>query len=122
MRGTGRESAGAGSGQWRAVLRSGGARLLVLPVSALLGIVVTRLLIDTYGPAAYAQYALLVGIGALLPFTDLGMSAAVTNAVAASSDPARDEALRRTLLTAVRVLLVSAAVLATVTGLVSVLD
>jgi O-antigen/teichoic acid export membrane protein len=102
-------------------MRSGGARLLVLPVSALLGIVVTRLLIDTYGPAVFAQYALLVGIGALLPFTDLGMSAAVTNAVAASPDPTRDDAVRRTLLTAMRVLLVSAAVLTSLTGLVSLL-
>ena len=119
VRGTGSQTAGAGSAQWRAVLRSGGARLLVLPLSALLGIVVTRLLIDTYGPAAFAQYALLVGIGALLPFTDLGMSAAVTNAVAASPDPARDDLLRRTLLTALRVLLASAACLALLTALVS---
>jgi O-antigen/teichoic acid export membrane protein len=121
MRGTDRATARARPAQWRAVVRSAGARLLVLPVSALLGIVVTRLLIDTYGPAAFAQYALLVGIGALLPFTDLGMSAAVTDAVAASPDPSRDDALRRTLLTALRVLLVSMVVLALLSVLVSVL-
>ena len=50
----------------RSVLRSGGARLAVLPVSAVLGIVATRLIIDHYGTAAYAQYTLLVGIGPLL--------------------------------------------------------
>jgi O-antigen/teichoic acid export membrane protein len=95
----------------RNVARSGGVRLLVLPVSALLGIVITRLVIDNYGSAAYAQYGLLVGIAALLPFTDLGMSAAVMNAVAASDSPGRDESVRRVIVTAVRVLIVSAVVL-----------
>ena len=45
---------------------------LVLPVSAILGIVNTRIIIEHFGQAAYAQYGLLVGIGALLPFADLG--------------------------------------------------
>ncbi|MGY1750496.1 lipopolysaccharide biosynthesis protein [Modestobacter sp. SYSU DS0511] len=106
-------------GAWRSVLRSGGTRLLVLPVSALLGIVVTRLLVDTYGTAVYAQYALLVTLGALLPFTDLGMSAAVMNAVGGSPAPDRDDHVRRTITTALRVLVASAAVLALVTLLVS---
>ena len=101
---------------WRAVLRSGGTRLLVLPVSAVLGILVTRLLVDNYGAAAFAQYGLLVGIGALLPFTDLGMSAAVMNAVAGSADPGRDDHVRRTLVTALRILVVSMVVLALVAG------
>jgi O-antigen/teichoic acid export membrane protein len=102
----------------RAVLlgaaRSAGVRILVLPVSAVLGIVVTRLVIDAYGPAAFAQYGLLVGIGALLPFSDLGMSAVVMNAIAASDSPDTDERVRRVLVTAIRVLLGSAAVLAAV--------
>jgi O-antigen/teichoic acid export membrane protein len=76
---------------------------------------VTRLIVDRYGPDAYAQYGLLVGIGALLPFTDLGMSAAVMNAVAESPEPSRDEHVRRTLLTAIRVLLGSALLLTAVT-------
>jgi O-antigen/teichoic acid export membrane protein len=94
--------------------RSAGVRLVVLPVSAVLGIVVTRLVIDGYGPAAFAQYGLLVGIGALLPFADLGMSAVVMNAVAASESPGTDEHVLRVLVTAVRVLIASAAVLALV--------
>ncbi|MFQ1003615.1 lipopolysaccharide biosynthesis protein [Modestobacter sp. SSW1-42] len=106
---------------WAGVLRGGGARLLVLPVSAVLGIVVTRLLIDDYGPAAYAQYGLLVGLGALLPFADLGMAAAVMNAVSSSAHPASDDAVRRTLVTALRVLVASALVLALLTVAVSVL-
>jgi O-antigen/teichoic acid export membrane protein len=95
----------------RNAARSAGVRLLVLPVSALLGIVVTRLVIDNYGSAAFAQYGLLVGIGALLPFSDLGMSAAVMNAVAASDVPSRDQHVRGVVVTAVRVLIGSATVL-----------
>ena len=99
---------------WRGVGRSAGSRLLVLPVSAGLGIVLTRVVIESYGPAAFAQYGLLVGIGALLPFADLGMSAAVLGAVGAADRPQQDEQVRRVLTTAVRVLLGSALVLALV--------
>ncbi|MCZ2804098.1 oligosaccharide flippase family protein [Modestobacter sp. VKM Ac-2983] len=106
---------------WAGIVRSGGTRLLVLPVSALLGIVVTRLVIDNYGEAAFAQYGLLVGLGALLPFADLGMSAAVMNAVAAARAPGSDDHVRAVLLTAVRVLIGSAAVLSTVAVAVTLL-
>ena len=50
------------------------ARILVLPVSAVLGLVLTRLVLDNYGEGAYAQYVLLAGVGALIPFADLGIS------------------------------------------------
>jgi len=43
-------------------------KILVLPISALLGIVSVRLIIENFGLAAYAQYGLLVAIGNLLPF------------------------------------------------------
>jgi O-antigen/teichoic acid export membrane protein len=99
---------------WANVARSAGVKVAVLPVSALLGMVLTRLVIDTYGEAAFAQYGLLVAIGALLPFADLGMSAAVMNAVAASEDPASDPRVHRVLVTAVRVLVGSASALAAV--------
>ncbi|SEL20561.1 Membrane protein involved in the export of O-antigen and teichoic acid [Blastococcus sp. DSM 46786] len=101
----------AGPGLWAAVRRSAGAKLVVLPVSALLGVVLTRLVIDAFGVAAFAQYGLLVALGALLPFADLGMAAAVMNAVAASPDPGSDPHVRRVLVTATRALLGSAAVL-----------
>jgi O-antigen/teichoic acid export membrane protein len=96
---------------WLNVLRSAGVRILVLPLSAVLGIIITRLIIDSYGKAAYAQYGLLVGIGALLPWADLGISAAVMNAIAGSSDPSADRRVRRVLVTAIRVLSMSATVL-----------
>jgi O-antigen/teichoic acid export membrane protein len=117
--------AAAGSTRWSALrdaARSAGVRLLVLPVSAVLGILITRLVIDNYGSAAFAQYGLLVGIGALLPFSDLGMSAAVMNAVAASDAPGRDEHVRRVLVTAVRVLIGSATVLVLVAVAITALD
>lgn len=107
----------------RSVVRSGGARLAVLPVSAVLGIVATRLIVDDYGTAAYAQYTLLVGIISVLPFADLGMAAAIMNAVGSSDDPAQDPDVHRVLVTSLRVLVASAvafvlaALLLLVTGL-----
>jgi len=112
---TERRSPGGTAGQrsvWLGAARSAGVRLLVLPVSAILGIVVTRLVIENYGTAAFAQYGLLVAIGALLPFTDLGMSAAVVDAVSSAESPSTDERVRRVLVTAIRVLIGSAVVLA----------
>lgn len=86
------------------------ARILVLPVSAVLGLVLTRLVLDTYGEATYAQYVLLAGVAALIPFADLGISAAVVNAVATADDPRRDRDLELTLVSALRVLAGSASV------------
>lgn len=102
------------------VLRSVGstvlARLAAMLVSAALGVVVTRMVIDQYGNAAYGQYMLLVSVAALLPFADLGISAAIVNATAAADDPRRDEYLRRTLVSCYRILAVCAVV-----GLLAVL-
>lgn len=85
--------------------------MLVLPISALLGIVVTRLIIDNYGQASYAQYMLLVGIVSLIPFADLGISASIMNATAAAEDPRTDSTLRGTLVSAMRILAGSATTL-----------
>jgi O-antigen/teichoic acid export membrane protein len=106
---------------WAGVARSAGVRLLVLPVSALLGIVITRLVIDNYGSDAYAQYTLLVGLAALIPFVDLGMAAAVMNALSASSAPVSDERVRAVLVSAIRLLVGSAAVLALAAAALSAL-
>lgn len=104
------------------LLHSVGARILVLPVSAILGIFSTRLIIDHYGQAAYGQYGLLVGIGSLIPFADLGITAAIMNAVGQSADPANDPTVHRVLVTSMRILsgstlvVISASVLLTVFG------
>jgi O-antigen/teichoic acid export membrane protein len=103
----------------RSVLKSAGTRILVLPFSAVLGVAVTRLIIQNFGRANYAQYGLLVALGSLLPFADLGMSAAIMNAVGASDRPNHDDHVRRVLITSVRVLLCSAAVILAVDLVIS---
>jgi O-antigen/teichoic acid export membrane protein len=105
---------------WRLVGRSAGTRMLVLPVSAILGIINTRLIIEHFGSSTYAEYGLLVGIGLLFPFADLGMSAALINAVGSSADPRSDRNVVRVLTTALRVLCGSAGVLLLVSGVISV--
>jgi O-antigen/teichoic acid export membrane protein len=109
----------------RKVLRSVGAnvlaRVIALPVSALLGIAVTRLLVEQYGAASYAQYALVVGIGSLLPFADLGLGAAIVNATAGARDPRHDDHLRLTLISCYRLLAVSAAVVVLLSAMVTAL-
>ncbi|WP_432511975.1 MATE family efflux transporter [Kineococcus sp. SYSU DK001] len=97
----------ADRGTWGPVGRSAGAKLLVMGVSGLVSVVSIRLVLGHYGVEAYAQYGLLVSIAALLPFADLGMGAAVLNSVAAATDPARDEQVRRTLIGVFRVVAVS---------------
>ncbi|MEW2012586.1 MULTISPECIES: lipopolysaccharide biosynthesis protein [Microbacterium] len=87
------------------------ARLAVMPVSALLGIVVTRLILDNYGEATFAQYSLLVGIAAMLPFADLGISAAILNAASAARNPRTDVKLRGVLVSCMRLLVCCALVL-----------
>ncbi|CAN5603974.1 oligosaccharide flippase family protein [soil metagenome] len=114
------EQAEAAPSAIRSVIKSAGVRVLILPISAGLGIVNTRLIIEHFGTAVYAQYGLLVAIGALLPFADLGMSAAIMNAVGASEDPARDDHVVQTLVTSIRILICSAAVLFLIDVLITV--
>jgi len=107
---------------WRNVGLSAGARFLMMPVTAILGIVATRLILDSYGQLAYVQYGLLVGLTSLLSFTDLGLSAVVMNSVAQSPDVHRDHQLQRILLTTLRLLLGSAAVTVLAAVLLTRLD
>jgi len=104
----------------RSVGGSAAARMLVLPISAILGIFVTRLIIDNYGQASYAQYMLLVGIAALIPFADLGISASIMNSVAAAEHPDSDSHVRGTLVTCMRILAGSATVLISVSIILTV--
>ncbi len=99
-------------GVWQDVLRTAGARAGVVALGGLLGIVTTRVVIEQFGVAAYAQYGLLNGLRNLLPFADLGIGAVVLNAVAHADDPARARRVRRVLTTAFRVLTVSGVLVA----------
>jgi O-antigen/teichoic acid export membrane protein len=105
---------------WIKVIQSAGVRMMVLPVSAILGVVNTRLIIENYGRDTFAQYGLLVALGNLLPFADLGMAAAIMNAVGESSHPSDDPKVRRVLLTSIRVLIGAAAVVLAITALITV--
>ena len=83
-------------------------------VSGVFGLVNTSLIIRHFGADAFAQYGLLATFPTLMPFTDLGIGAVILNTVASSTDPAHDSVVRRTITTAVRVLLGSALVISTV--------
>jgi O-antigen/teichoic acid export membrane protein len=96
---------------WKSVGRSAGVKILVLPVSAILGIVNVRIIVSNFGTDAFAQYGLLVAIGNLLPFADLGISAAVMNVVGQSDDPKRDPKVHAMLVSTIRILIGSFTVL-----------
>lgn len=82
-------------------------KVLVMGVSGLLGIMTSRLIIVEFGTDAYAQYGLLATMPNLLPFADLGIAAVVINAVAGSKSPNTDDYVRRAILTALRILMIS---------------
>ncbi len=105
------------SGVWAPIRRTALAKVLVMGVTGVFGLINTRLIISHFGTDAYAQYGLLATFPNLMPFTDLGIGAVILNAVAGSSDLRHDAVVRRTLTTAIRVLLASALVIAT-TGIV----
>lgn len=96
---------------WRGVGLSAGVKIATMISSAVIGILVTRLILQHFGEAAYAQYGLLVGIALLLPFTDLGMGAALMNTIGGSGEPGRDPQVRRVIITSIRVLTVSGSIL-----------
>ena len=85
----------------------------MLGLTGLLGIVSSRLILQNFGVAAYAQYGLLAGLRNLIPFADLGVGAVVLNSVSESEDPAKDERVRATITTAFRVLIMAALALST---------
>lgn len=105
----------------KSVLKSAGVRFIALPMTAVLGIFSTRLVVENFGRDIYAQYGLLVAIGALIPFADLGMATAIMNAVGGSRDPAKDEYVERVLVTSIRVLATSGLVMIAISGLITML-
>jgi len=106
---------GSSSGaSWSSVGTTAVAKVLVMGVSGVFGLVNTSLIIRHFGADAFAQYGLLATFPTLMPFTDLGIGAVILNTVAGSTDPAHDSTVRRTITTAIRVLLGSALVVSTV--------
>lgn len=103
-----------GAGMWQVVGRTAFAKILVMGVAGVFGLVNTRLIIGHFGADAYAQYGLLATFPNLIPFADLGIGAVVINAVSGSEDLPEDARVRRTLTTALRVLISSALVIASI--------
>ena len=93
------------------MLRTLGARLFTLPVSAIFSLLTSQLVISHYGLGDFAYFGLLASLLALFSFADLGVGAALNNEVA--SDPTRDgdSSLTLVLLSVIRTLLLSATVL-----------
>jgi O-antigen/teichoic acid export membrane protein len=106
-------------GSWHEMARSGLAKFAMLGLSAVLGLVITRMIITNFGTAAFAQYGLLVGLGALIPVNALGVGAPLMNSVAVSTNVSSDDHLRRVILTSLRVLLIFAGGLVAVVLLIS---
>lgn len=72
----------ATAGAMRRVAMSAGTRILVLPISGLSAILLARLVVSDAGTNVYGLFALVAAIPFLIPISDLGMGAAVTNAAA----------------------------------------
>ncbi|MFZ4893542.1 lipopolysaccharide biosynthesis protein [Plantibacter sp. Mn2098] len=108
-------------GIWASVSQTAVAKIVVMGLSGILGIFTSRMIIEHFGAPAYAQYGLLTSIPALLPFADLGIAAVVINAIAGSDDPKRDLQVRRSIVTAFRILTVSGAIIMLVAVLITVL-
>ena len=107
--------------RWRNVGNAAVAKVLVMGVAGVLGLLTSRIILQHYGVEAYAQYGLLNSFPALLPFADLGLAAVVINAAAGSSDPSRDPRVRRALLSATRVLFISGGIIVFVSAAITAL-
>lgn len=107
-------STSAGPSMFKILGSSAMSKVGVMVLSGALAVITTRLIIEHFGIGAYAQYGLLTSMGSLVPFADLGMSAAIINILASSENPRADAMVRRTLTTAFRVLVGSALVLITI--------
>jgi O-antigen/teichoic acid export membrane protein len=93
------------------VLWSAGARILALPVSAILGLLAARITISHIGADLFGYVTVIATLMAMLPFADLGVGAALINATAAAkADAAARSRLDRVVLTSVRTLTVSSLV------------
>lgn len=88
-----------------AVVSSALARMVSFLPTAVATLLTTRLVVDRYGLAAFAGFALILSLINLIPLNNLGVGAAVTSAYA--SGGVGMEYAERTLLTAARVLTLS---------------
>src|SRR4051794_18392187 len=104
----------------RSVLRSALARLASFVPVALATFATSRLIIEHYGISALDSFALVTSILLLIPLQDLGMGAAVTSAFA-ERGPRHEQSIA-VVLTAMRVLSISALGLASVSAVIAAFD
>ena len=86
-------------------------RAATLPVAAVAGLLAARVTVSKLGVDGYAIVVLVVGLAALNPIGDLGVGAAVTDAVARRHELGADR-VQRVLRTSLRVLIVVSLALA----------
>ena len=98
---------GSRAGMVGSALSSAGARAVTLPLSAVFGLLTSKLVLDKYGVETFAYFGLLVSIIGLMSFTDFGVGAALNNTVAAKVERDATEDLARVLLTVIRTLCIS---------------
>jgi O-antigen/teichoic acid export membrane protein len=103
----------------RAVGSTAVIKVFVMALSGILGIITSRLIIQHFGTEAYVQYGLLSTFPSLLPFADLGIAAVVINAVAGSDHPRTDDLVKRTIVTAFRILMVSGGIMVAVSVVIT---
>lgn len=77
----------------RRLAGTAGMRLALLPLTAVASLTAQALIVRTVGLESFGVISLIVTLPILIPFADLGMSAAVTNAYARHEDDA-DELAR----------------------------
>lgn len=93
------------------------ARALTTIVSAVMGILTARLILGSAGIEAFALYALITTLPSLMQFQDLGAGAALVNVIATSGDPNRGVETATTLTSVWRIMLIFAAAIMGVNGL-----
>lgn len=101
-------------GVLRVLGASAAARVVTLPIAVGLSLATTWATIDAVDSHGFALVALVTGVLALIPFADLGVGAAVTNAVAGSPNAATDDHVSRTVLSSMRLLAASATAIAAI--------
>jgi len=69
-------------GQFGDLLGSMGARVLVLPVSGVATILGSRIVVEATGAEGFAWFSLVISLPLLIPISDFGIGAALTDVVA----------------------------------------
>lgn len=96
------------------VYKTAGLRFVLMPCTAGATLATASILVRQEGVERYGYIMLVVGLSQLLPFSDLGVGAAVTNAVATTYGNHDRLQAERVLLTCMRLLILSAAAICSV--------